>query len=204
LRNNTSFSKSIQISRNQIIVFIFIALLISGCENNMRNQPRYKPLAASEFFENGQSARPLIAGAIPQNQPLEDEFFSTGKSPDGQTLDAFPFPVTSEVLKRGQERYNIFCSPCHGFDGYGQGMIVERGFSAPPSFHTDRLRSAPAGHFFDVITNGFGQMYSYSYRIPPEDRWAIVAYIRALQYSQNASTQDIPANELQKLQSSGN
>ena len=190
-------------SKNHIVAVIFISLAVAGCQNNMRDQPRYKPLAASEFFEDGTSARPFIAGTIPQNQPVGDEYFITGKSADGQPLDGFPFPVTSEVLKRGQERFNIFCSPCHGFDGYGQGMIVERGLSAPPSFHTDQLRNAPAGHFFDVITNGFGQMYSYSYRIPPEDRWAIVAYIRALQYSQNASVQDVPADELQKLPNAG-
>jgi len=111
---------------------------------------------------------------------------------NGQPAATFPFTITQTVLQQGQERYNIFCTPCHGYDGYGKGMIVQRGFSPPPSFHQDRLRTAPVGHFFDVITNGYGAMYSYGDRIPPADRWAIIAYIRALQLSQDAKLADVP------------
>lgn len=118
----------------------------------------------------------------------------------GAEMDKFPFPVTKEVLLRGQERYDIYCAPCHGRTGYGDGMIVRRGFSAPPSYHQDRLRKAPVGHFFDVITNGFGAMYQYGDRITPEDRWAIIAYIRALQLSQDASMKDVPAAERKLLE----
>jgi len=115
-------------------------------------------------------------------------------------VDEFPFPVTHEVLDRGRERFNIYCSPCHGMSGDGDGMIVQRGFRRPPSLHVDRLRTAPAGHFFDVITNGFGVMYPYDYRVEPSDRWAIAAYIRALQLSRRVSIADVPTEEQRKLQ----
>ncbi|MDW8167442.1 MAG: cytochrome c [Acidobacteriota bacterium] len=131
-----------------------------------------------------------------------DEHLYTGKV-RGQLAETFPFPITRSILERGRERYDIFCAPCHGRDGYGEGMIVQRGFRQPSSFHTDRLRQAPVGYFFDVITNGFGTMYSYASRIPPEDRWAIVAYIRALQLSQNARLQDVPPAERRRLTEGG-
>jgi hypothetical protein len=118
---------------------------------------------------------------------------------NGKEVDAFPFPVTRAVLDRGRERYNIFCTPCHGWTGDGDGMIVQRGFRPPPSYHTDRLRQAPVGHFFSVITNGFGAMYPYGYRILPQDRWAIIAYIRALQLSRQAKISDVPEAERSKL-----
>lgn len=170
----------------------------------MKDQPRYDPLEPSTFFPDGRSARSLVDGTVAQGMEAESiDTLAPALGPDGQFLDAYPFPVTMDVLKRGQERYDIYCSPCHGLDGYGQGMIVQRGFSPPPSLHDDRLRQAPAGHFYDVITNGFGQMYPYAYRVPPEDRWAIVAYIRALQLSQSATQQDVPADVLPQLQGSG-
>jgi mono/diheme cytochrome c family protein len=121
----------------------------------------------------------------------------------GPDADTFPFPVTRATLDRGRQRYNIYCMPCHGLAGYGDGMVVQRGFSPPPSFHNDRLRQAPVGHFVDVITNGYGAMYSYAARVGPADRWAITAYIRALQLSQHASVADVPPDELQKLQGTG-
>ncbi len=172
-----------------------------GCTiNPMRDQPRYDPLEPSQLFPDGSSARPVVPGTIPNNYDVANEWFYTGKTADGQLVNSFPFPITMAVLQRGQERFNIYCSPCHGFDGRGDGMIVQRGFTHPPSYHTDRLRNAPIGHFIDVITNGFGQMYSYAYRVKPEDRWAIAAYIRALQLSQNASINDVPNAEQQKLE----
>lgn len=119
---------------------------------------------------------------------------------NGQTANVFPFPITAQDLARGQQRYNIYCSPCHGYDGSGRGMIVLRGFQQPPSYHTDRLRNAPVGHFFDVITNGFGNMYSYASRVSPDDRWRIAAYIRALQLSQHASVADVPQNQRASLE----
>lgn len=186
----------------KFVYLLAAVLLLAGCENNMRNQPRYKPLAASDFFPDSRSARPLVDGTVPREQPAEAGPFYTGRSADGELLATMPFSVTLTILERGQERFDIYCSPCHGRDGYGQGMIVQRGFPAPPSYHTDRLRAAPDGHFFDVITNGFGRMYSYGYRVSPEDRWAIVAYIRALQVSQHASTSLVPEEEMQKLEGS--
>lgn len=123
----------------------------------------------------------------------------TGKV-NGAVVDEFPFPVTRQILQRGRERFNIYCEPCHGMTGDGDGMIVQRGFRRPPSLHSDHLRAAPAGYVFDVISNGFGVMYSYGYRIVPRDRWAIVSYIRALQLSRQASINDVPAAERKKLQ----
>lgn len=177
-----------------------IFFLTTACGNAMVDQPYKQPLEASQFFANGSSARPVVPGTIPDNYDAENQWFYTGKTSDGRYVDAFPFPVTMEVLKRGQERYNIYCSPCHGLSGNGDGMIVQRGFSPPPSYHIFRLRQAPVGYFVDVITNGYGQMFSYAYRVEPSDRWAIAAYIRALQLSQNASVDDVPASERQKLE----
>jgi hypothetical protein len=178
-------------------------VFIAGCAKGMADQPKHEPLEASAFFADGQSARPLVEGAVAWSEPVEQNYFLTGRTEDGELLDAFPFEITLEILERGQEQYDIFCSPCHGLDGYGQGMIVQRGFTAPPSFHSDRLRQAPAGYFFEVISDGFGQMYPYAYRVRPADRWAIAAYIRALQLSQNAVEADVPPEELPALQEAG-
>ncbi|MDZ7289037.1 MAG: cytochrome c [candidate division KSB1 bacterium] len=168
----------------------------------MHNQPKYKPLRGSNTFEDGRSARPLVEGTVARGHLRTDEDFYTGKI-NGEFVTALPFAVTKDSLKgilvRGQERYDIYCSPCHDRVGTGRGMIVQRGFRQPPSFHIDRLRQAPVGYFFDVITNGFGAMYSYADRIPARDRWAISAYIRALQLSQNATLHDVPAAERSKL-----
>ena len=166
----------------------------------MHVQPRYNPFDPSDFFADGQSARIPVAGTVPRGELVlgPEALLYTGKS-NGAVADAFPFPVTRQVLTRGRERFDIYCSPCHGLAGDGDGMIVQRGFRAPPSLHLDRLRTAPAGHFFDLITNGLGAMYPFSDRISPRDRWAIVAYIRALQLSRQASINDVPDAERQKL-----
>lgn len=177
-----------------------LAFLEGGCNYTMRDQPRYEPLSESRFFPDGSSARPAIPGVVPREYNAEAPWFYDGRAVDGGLVDGYPFPVTMEVLARGRERYDIYCSPCHGYDGAGQGMIVQRGFTAPPSFHQDYLRSAPVGHFVDVIANGFGQMYAYAYRVEPADRWAIAAYIRALQLSQNAGLDDVPPAERQQLE----
>ncbi len=168
----------------------------------MADQPRYKPLARSTFFGDERSARPLVPGTVARGQLRADGEYFTGKS-GGKPVDTFPFPITRESLERGQERFDIFCAPCHDRVGTGQGMVVRRGFRAPPSYHTDRLRQAPVGHFFDVITNGFGAMPDYAAEVPPRDRWAIAAYIRALQLSQDATLADVPPAERQRLMEGG-
>jgi mono/diheme cytochrome c family protein len=166
-------------------------LVVIGCRQQMADQPSYRPLQKSSFFGDERSARPLIPGTVAQGQLKADEPFSTGKS-GGELITALPVPLTKELLVRGRERFNIFCSPCHDRTGGGNGMIAQRGYRHPPSYHIDRLRQAPIGHFFDVITNGFGAMSDYAAQIPPADRWAIAAYIRALQLSQNATLADVP------------
>jgi hypothetical protein len=166
----------------------------------MREQPKVKPLAQSDFFLDGQASRPLVSGAVARGHLDLDKAFYQGMNDDGTPVDAFPIEITREVLERGHERFDIFCSPCHGRLGNGQGMIVQRGFNAPPSFHIERLRQAPPGYYYDAITSGFGVMYSYASRIPPEDRWAIIAYIKALQLSQNATVDDVPPDQRHKLE----
>jgi mono/diheme cytochrome c family protein len=173
-------------------------LVTPGCQQEMADQPRYKPLQKSAFFGDERSARPFVEGTVARGELKPDEHFYTGKS-RGKLVDTFPLPVTRDALVRGQERFNIYCSPCHDRVGAGQGMVVRRGFRAPPSFHIDRLRVAPVGHFFDVITHGFGAMPDYAEQVSPADRWAIAAYIRALQLSQHATIADVPAAERQRL-----
>jgi cbb3-type cytochrome c oxidase subunit III len=164
----------------------------AGCRQDMHDQPKYIPLRPSEFFDDGRSSRPIPAGTVARGHLDDDAAFYTGKGPDGKFVDTFPFPVTKDVLLRGQQRYNIYCSPCHDRMGNGLGMVVRRGFRRPPSYHIDRLRQAPNGYIFDVITNGFGAMPDYSAQIQPADRWSIVAYERALQLAQQASMNDVP------------
>ncbi|MFY9530622.1 MAG: cytochrome c [Candidatus Acidiferrales bacterium] len=176
-----------------------VALLISGCRLDMHAQPKYKPYAPSTFFDDGRSERPVVPGTVARGQLRTDELLYTGKV-NGVLADTFPFPITQKDLERGRERYNIYCSPCHDYTGSGRGMIVQRGLPPPPSYHIDRLRTAPAGYFFDVMTNGLGRMYSYSTRVLPEDRWRIAAYIRALQLSQHAGLADVPETQRPKLQ----
>jgi mono/diheme cytochrome c family protein len=169
--------------------------LLSGCRLDMHVQPKQNPLSRSDFFADQRSERPPVEGTVARGQLREDAYLYTGQigtSPG----DYMPFPVTTEVLERGRERYNIYCAPCHSRVGDGNGFIPSRGFPRnPPSYHIERLRKAPLGHFYDVITAGFGIMPDYASQIPPEDRWRIVAYIRALQLSQGATTADVPAGQ---------
>ena len=177
---------------------IAIAALLVSCRQKMAHQPRYDPLEPSDFFADGMAARPRIPGTVARGELVHDEFTSTGKI-NGVDGDGFPMPVTAQVVNRGEERFNIYCSECHGKLGDGNGMIPARGFRRPPSYHTDRLRTAVTGHFFDVMTNGFGAMPSYAAQVPVEDRWAIIAYIRALQISQNGTINDLPPDMRAKL-----
>jgi len=175
-------------------------ILLSGCQTReMVAQPKQKPMTESEIFADGRASRPLIADTVARGQLRLDTHLYLGKV-NGKPAATFPMPVTEALLRRGQERFNIFCANCHGRVGDGGGMIVERGMKRPPSFHEVRLRKAPPGYFFDVATNGFGVMYGYVDRIPVEDRWAIIAYIRALQRSQNASLADVPAEARDALE----
>jgi mono/diheme cytochrome c family protein len=166
----------------------------------MFQQPYSKPLAASDFFrEDGMASRPLVAHTVARGHLDADTAFYTGKI-GTNLVTTFPAPITRETLERGRERFEIYCAPCHGRMGEGHGMIVQRGYPAPPSYHIDRLRQAPVGHFFDVMTQGYGVMYSYAQRVSPEDRWAIAAYIRVLQQSQDARLSDVPPNQRASLE----
>ncbi len=225
-----------------------LAFLSAGCRQDMHDQPKYRPLATSTFFEDGRSARPLVAGTVPRGLLKEDSLLYTGKAAGqraqssgllqlptppqpvppagsagqaqaggGQTQqcqaqqsqaqqgqsDIFPFQIKKEDLDRGEQQFNVFCSVCHDRLGTGNGMIVQRGFRRPPSYHIQRLREAKVSYFFDVITNGFGAMPDYSAQITPEDRWRIIAYIRALQLSQNATVADVPPDERNNLGEGG-
>jgi mono/diheme cytochrome c family protein len=184
------------------LVMLAAFVPLAGCHRDMQDQPRYDTYEASSFFDNGMSARPLIEGTVARGQLNDDEPYYFGRE-NGQPITALPHQVTANraLLERGRERYTIYCSMCHSRLGDGNGMVVQRGFRKPPSYHIERLREAPAGHFFDVITNGFGAMPSLKSQIPVEDRWAIVAYIRALQLSQDASLDDVPDEERAKLES---
>jgi mono/diheme cytochrome c family protein len=164
----------------------------------MHDAPRYEPLEASAFFTDGRSARTLVANAVARGTLRENEHLYQGTI-DGQLTDTFPMPVTADMMIRGRERFNVFCSPCHGRTGQGNGIVVQRGFRAPPSFHDERLRNAPVGYYVNVETNGFGAMSDYTAQVPVADRWAIAAYIRALQLSQRASVNDVPPDRRPEL-----
>jgi mono/diheme cytochrome c family protein len=164
----------------------------------MHDNPRYEPLEQSAFFTDGRSQRPLVANTVARGQLREDEHLYTGKV-NGQLATSFPLPVNATLMLRGQERYNVFCSPCHGRTGLGDGMVVRRGYRAPTSFHDERLRQAPPGYIFDVVTHGFGAMPDYATQVPVADRWAIAAYVKALQLSQHATVNDVPADRRGEL-----
>ncbi len=185
-------------SRTRLAAALLCVVAVTGCRQDMHNQPKYRPLRSSDFFSNGSSARPLVEGAIARGTLQTDAAFFTGKN-GAMLVSDLPFPVTQEVIDRGQQRYNIYCSPCHDGTGSGNGLVVQRGYPKPPSFHIDRLRQIEAGYFFDVMTNGFGRMPDYRVQITPRDRWNIVAYIRALQLSQHAGTADVPGGDPAKV-----
>jgi hypothetical protein len=173
--------------------------VMGGCRQDMHNQPRYKPLAASEFFADGRSARPVVEGTVARGHLHIDQARYTGKE-NGEDVTEFPFPITKADLVRGQERFNIYCSPCHSRIGDGNGMVVRRGFRQAASYHSEKLIKAPVGHFFDVMTNGFGAMPRYASRVEPDDRWRIAAYIRVLQLSENATIEDVPPDQRPALE----
>jgi cytochrome c553 len=170
------------------------ALLLAGCRLDMHVQPKYLPYSPTDFFADGRSERQPVPGTVARGHLRLDELMFTGRE-NGVVADKFPFPITKADLDRGRERYNVYCTPCHDYSGTGRGMIVQRGFPQPPSYHIQRLRDAPAGHFFEVMTNGFGAMYSYAARVEPADRWRIAAYIRVLQLSRNAKIDDVPESD---------
>jgi len=174
------------------------ALLLAGCRLDMHVQPKYLPYEKTDFFADGRSERQPVPGTVARGQLRLDELMYTGRE-NGVVADKFPFPITKADLDRGRERYNVYCTPCHDYSGTGNGMIVQRGFPQPPSYHIQRLRDAPAGHFFEVMTNGFGAMYSYAARVEPADRWRIAAYIRVLQLARNAKIEDVPPSERANL-----
>ncbi len=174
-------------------------LAFAACRRDMYNQPKGKPLAENSFFKNDAVARPLPPHTVARGQSREDTAFYTGLT-NGTLVTQLPMKLTPQLLARGRERYDIYCAVCHGLTGEGDGEIVRRGFPAPPTYHVDRLRNAPIGHFYDVMTNGYGVMYPYATRVAPADRWAIAAYIRALQLSHDAGLPDVPPNEQSKLE----
>jgi mono/diheme cytochrome c family protein len=176
------------------------ALSLAACSpirQDMANQPKNRPLSPSDFFPDGRSERPLVENTVAHGSIANDEFVVSKES------NAFPLELSATLLERGRQRYGIFCSPCHGLQGDGNGMASVRGMKHPPTYHQDRLRNSPNGYYFDVITNGFGGMLGYSAQVAPADRWAIVAYVRALQLSRNAKASDLPAELRQKLEQGG-
>src|SRR5271157_3070868 len=186
--------------RSALLIFS-AAIALAGCDTTLRqdmaNQPRQNTLSPSNFFPDGRSERQPLENTVARGSVEDDALFVPKDS------NAFPLPITPGLLERGQERYNIFCTPCHGLQGDGLGMVAMRGMKHPPSYHQDRLRQEPNGYIYDVVTNGFGAMYGYSAQIPPRDRWAIVAYVRALQLSRNAHVADLPAGLREKLLAQG-
>jgi mono/diheme cytochrome c family protein len=177
---------------------LLLCLLVAACRQDMHDQPKYEPLEASNFFDNGAASRPLVEGTVARGQLREDAAFYSGQA-GGVAVAKNPLPIDAGLLDRGQERYDIFCSPCHDRAGNGNGIVIQRGYRQPPALHIDRLRDAPDGQLYHVITNGFGAMPDYRAQIPVRDRWAIVAYVRALQLSQRAPLSDVPEAERSKI-----
>jgi hypothetical protein len=172
-----------------------------GCDatGDLNKQPYNRPLSASDFFANGSSARNLVAGTVPQTDQKVDDPTFTGLGPDGQPFSGFPMPVTNELVKRGQERFDIYCMVCHGPDGHGDGKAITFGFPKPPDLTDGEVNDFPNGSIFKTITNGQGNMFSYAYRVKAPDRWAIIAYIRAMELKKGHLMQDLTADELQQL-----
>ncbi len=166
---------------------------LAGCRQDMHDQPKFFPQRGTTLFADGRSVRPQVVNTVARSQAVNPSYFTTGLVEGGAEGDGLPFKATTAVLQRGQERYNVYCTPCHSRVGNGKGMVVERGYYPATSFHSYRLRNAPLGHFFSVMTNGYGAMPDYAAQITPADRWAIAAYIRVLQLSQNANQSDVPS-----------
>jgi mono/diheme cytochrome c family protein len=179
---------------------MLVAAAAAGCRQDMHNQPKYIPFRPSDFLEDGLSARPLVEGTVPRGELRDDVLLYTGKQDNGADAVLFPFPVDATVMARGRERYDIYCSPCHGLTGAGDGMVVQRGYRRPPAYSDPRLLDSPAGHFFDVMTHGFGAMPDYAAQIRPADRWAIIAYIRALQMSAHTPVAALPPAERGRIE----
>lgn len=177
-------------------------LAATSCRQDMQNQPKYKPLGENRFFADGRDSRPIPAGTIARDE-LDDASPSHTGDQNGRFLDTIPEPISAALLARGRDRFDIYCSPCHGRTGDGYGMIRQRGFWIPSNLHTDRLRAVPPGYLFQVISNGYGAMPDYRDQVAPHDRWAIVAYIRALQLSRHATLADVPADMRQRLDTAG-
>ena len=177
---------------------LLLLLLTAACRQDMQDQPKYKPLGVSRFFADGRMARPIPAGTIARDELNNTDSFHTG-SENGAFLDTIPLKVDSKLLHRGQQRFDIYCSPCHGYTGDGNGMVAQRGLKIPADLHTDRLRSVPPGYIYQVIKNGYGAMGDYGDQIPVNDRWAIVAYVKALQLSRDATVNDVPADQRGEL-----
>jgi mono/diheme cytochrome c family protein len=169
-------------------------LVLTGCRQDMQDEPKFFPQRGTTFYADGRSVRPQVANTVARNQGDEGSYFYTGLV-NGKEGDGLPIDLTAETMARGQERFNVYCTPCHSRVGNGDGMIVQRGYRPAGDFHTARLRNAPLGHFFAVMTNGYGAMPDYAAQVTPQDRWAIAAYIRALQLSQNAKQADVPAGQ---------
>jgi mono/diheme cytochrome c family protein len=183
-----------------VTALLVLAAVGAACRQDMHDQPTYSPLESSSFYADGSSSRPPIPGTVARGHLRDDAELYTGRLPSDEPTEAFPFAVDQAVMARGQDMFNAYCSACHGKTGAGNGMVVERGFSRPPSLTEDRLLTMPVGHFFDVITNGIGAMPDHASQIAVEDRWAIVAYIRALQLSVTASVEDVPPAERARLE----
>jgi mono/diheme cytochrome c family protein len=181
------------------VAALALVSVASGCRQDMHNKGRLKPFEESRFFADGRGARPLPAGTVARGFLRDDVGLYKGQTPEGDFLAKNPLPLTQQSLERGQSRFNIYCTPCHGRVGEGDGMIVARGYKKPTSFHDARLRDVPDGYLFDVMTNGFGQMPAYAAQVTPEDRWAIVGYVRALQLSQNVPAAELTADDRNAL-----
>lgn len=191
--------------RRALALAAVVAVLpgLAACRQDMHDQPRYEPLEASTLFDDGAASRSLVEGTVARGHLRENEPFYSGLEADGAFVARFPMPVDRQLLERGRTRYDAFCAPCHDRVGNGRGMIVRRGFKQPNSFHDQRLREAAPGYFVNVMTNGFGQMSSYAVQLSPEDRWAVAAYVKALQLSQYASRADLDGADLERLASAG-
>jgi mono/diheme cytochrome c family protein len=185
--------------RNSVAVAVMaMSASLMSCRQDMHDQPKFKGYRGTSFYPDKRSVRPVVEDTVARGQLREDEKFYTGKS-DGKPVTQLPVPLTRELLARGRERFDIFCSPCHDRTGHGLGTVVRRGYRRPNSLHIDRLRESPVGYFYDVMSNGFGAMSDYASQIEPADRWAIAAYIRALQLSQRATLADVPEQERARL-----